>query len=675
MHLVPTDGTAVHRHRRAQALNDHRRRRGGRRGSRAPWRSRFVVGLALVLSLLLVAAALAVFRYFPALDEARTLQAQIEAIASRAQVAGLAIDRRQVDALDRDLAAARHHLGHLIEFVAHDPLIAAARAFPPTAANVRDADAVTAAAGDILAAAEDGLAIARRFVEIKEEHAADTKDPSSLAELVELMVTSRQSALGAAHALDQAGQTLATVPQGRTGPIENARVAMVARLATYGPIVDAYVSASARLPAILGWEKPRRYLVLTQDPAELRPTGGFTGSYGIIVFDRGRVTERNFRDVFLLDLPWDYRFVRPPQELADYLLGPKQPWQLADANWSPNFPTSAQDAARLYANESGDTAIDGVLGITTYTIDELLKATGPVTVPDYGVTIASGETTLKVLQLTRRTQRPNDNRKAVLSALADRLLATVFALPPARWGELLGHAGTFQAQRLLLAWFRDPADQTLAAHHGFDGAVRMESGDYLYPVDSNVAPASKLNALTTRSLELDVDIDRFGNARDTLNVTWDNRILSADGALYRALPDVGRLRILGMYFRLLAPDRSRIESISGGTFVRLTAPAVVEQEAGRMAIGTYLKVRPGKTSLRYSWVSPYAATMEDAGATYRLTIQKQPGLLPGPFAVRLRVPIGAHITSASQGFVVSGESASLRTSFDRDLILTIKYET
>ena len=188
---------------------------------------------------------------------------------------------------------------------------------------------------------------------------------------------------------------------------------MVGRIDAYGPLLDSYLTASARLPAILGWDGPRRYLVLTQNPAELRPTGGYTGSYGIIAFDKGQITERVFRDIFLLDLPWDYPFIEAPTELTNYLLGPTQPWQLADANWSPDFPTSAQDAIRLYENESGDTQIDGVLGITTYTIDELLKVTGPITVPEYGATIATGETTLKTLQLTRVCPGPGGQPKGL----------------------------------------------------------------------------------------------------------------------------------------------------------------------------------------------------------------------------------------------------------------------
>ena len=617
--------------------------------------------------------ALAVFRYLPALGDARALRADLETIAGRVQDAGLGIDRATMDALDGDLAAATGRMDRVRDLLASDPLVALARALPPTAADVRGADDAVAAAGDLLSAAGDGLAIGRRFVEIRDAQASDPQNASALSQIVELMATSRDRAVVAAASVARARQTLAGIPDGLAGEVERARDAMNAKIDKYSPLLDSYLTASERLPAILGWDAPRRYLVLTQNPAELRPTGGYIGSFGIVSFDKGRITERTFQDVYLLDLTSNYPFIKGPQELYYYLLGPKQSWQLADANWSPDFPTSAQDAIRLYTNESSDTKIDGVLAITTYTIDELLKVTGPITVPEYGVTIASGETTLKALQLTRSALVPGENRKAFLSAFADRLLASLLELPAAKWGQLLGQVDAFRQGRLLQAWFGDPADQALVAGSGFDGAVRADPGDYVYPVDSNVAPSSKLNAVTTRSLDLAVQIDAVGNARNTLAVTWQNRIETADGAPYRALPSVGA-HTLGMYFRLLVPERSRVEGVSGGSYAPLSDPAVVEDEAGRTAIGTYLRVPPGRTSLTYTWTSPYAADADQAGGTYRLTIQKQPGLLPGPLAVTIKVPAGFHITDASPTLTVRGDTATLvATTFDRDIVVEVHY--
>ena len=642
-----------------------------RRRARFSRRAALVI-LAIAAVLLVGGVALAAFRYLPALDEARALRTDLETMVDRVREVGMGVDRATMDALDADEASARGRLDGLESLLAGDPLVRLARAFPLTSANVRGADSVVAAAGDLLDAVGEGLAIGRQFVDIREAQAADPGTASALSQLVELMATSRDRAVSAAASVASARQRLAAAPDGMIGQVESVRDAMQTRIEEYGPLLDAYVEASARLPAILGWDGPRRYLVLTQDPAELRPAGGYIGSFGIIAFDKGRITERRFRDIVTLDYTNDYPFVQPPQELADYLLGPTQSWQLADAGWSPDFPTSAREALRLYTNESGDARIDGVLAMTTYTIDELLKVTGPLAVPDYDVTIASGETTLKVLQLTRAASTPGADRKAFLSAFADRLIASLLALPSEKWGDLLGAADSFVNGRLLLAWFPDPADQELVAASGFGGAVRQDPGDYLFPVDSNVSPVSKLNAWTTRTMDLSVQIDPVGNARSTLAVTWENRVDTPDGAPYRAMTNVGG-DTLGMYFRLLVPERSRVEEVSGGSLTPVNAPAVVEDEAGRMAIGTYLQIPPGQTSLRYTWTSPYAATTDAAGGAYRLTIQAQPGMLPGPLALTIRVPDGYRITAASPELTVAGASATLTTTFDRDIVVGVEY--
>ena len=111
-----------------------------------------------------------------------------------------------------------------------------------------------------------------------------------------------------------------------------------------------------------------------------------------------------------------------------------------------------------------------------------------------------------------------------------------------------------------------------------------------------------------------------GNALNTLDVTWDNGVTTPAGKPYRELPGNKHLRDLGLYFRLLAPERSRIESVSGGQSAEVTAPAVVGQEAGRAVIGTYLLAPPGQTSLRYVWTSPDVVSADQAGGLYRLTI-------------------------------------------------------
>ena len=637
------------------------------------------MGAAIALLLLIVGGgALAAFRYLPALDEARALRTDLESMVSRAKAAGLGLDRPALTALEQDEHAARDRFTRLQDLLASDPLVAVARVLPPTHDMVAGADNVAQAGGDLLDTADAGLALADRYVTIKEQASAGSAqgEGSALAQLVELMATGRTETDRAAAAVDRAQAALDATPHDLPGPIAAIRDLMVQRIAEYGPALHAYAELQRTLPDILGWSGPKRYLVLTQDPAELRPTGGYIGSFGTITFDRGHITERHFQDVFLLDLPWDYPFVTAPAPLSRYLLGPNQPWQLADANWSPDFPTSAQEAVTLYHNEGGPGQIDGVLGITTYTIDELLKVTGPVTVPDYNVTIASGETTLKVLRNTRVATDPATNRKAFLSDFADQLFSGLLALPPSRWTDLASHGDQFSAGHLLLAWFADPNAEEQMTKLGFDGAIRQDPGDYLYPVDSNVWPASKLNAVTDQSLDLEVKLDASGNADDTLTVHWDNGILSDAARPYRELPTLQGLTTLGMYFRLYVPQRSRLATVNVGTQIPITSPSDMEDEAGRTVIANYLRIPPGSATLTYSWISPFPADLgEDGITTYRLTIQKQPGLRPGPLHLRIALPPGATIVDASPRLTLGGGTATVDATFDRDMVVVIRYRT
>ena len=293
-----------------------------------------------MLLLVVGGAALAAVRYLPALDQAKALRGDLEQLVNWAKAAGLGLDRPTLGLLQRDEAAARDKFTNLSDLLAHDPLVGLARILPPTHNAVAGADAVALAGGDLLDAADAGLALADRYVSIKERQAAASASAtpgqgSALPELVELMATGQAEVDRAVAAVDRAQAALATAPANLPSQIAGIRDVIAQRLADYGPVLRAYADLDGTMPNILGWDSPKRYLVLTQNPAELRPTGGYIGSFGILTFDKGRITERHFQDVFLLDLPWDYPFVTAPPALSRYLLGPKQPYFPAVAGEPP----------------------------------------------------------------------------------------------------------------------------------------------------------------------------------------------------------------------------------------------------------------------------------------------------------------------------------------------------
>src|SRR6266496_3399114 len=93
---------------------------------------------------------------------------------------------------------------------------------------------------------------------------------------------------------------------------------------------------------MLGVNEPRTFLVQTMDRAELRPTGGFTGQYGELSINGGRVAPFSLRDISLVeyvDNSPTLGVVALPQYRSWW---PFANWGLRDSNLSADFPTSAQ---------------------------------------------------------------------------------------------------------------------------------------------------------------------------------------------------------------------------------------------------------------------------------------------------------------------------------------------
>ena len=61
-------------------------------------------------------------------------------------------------------------------------------------------------------------------------------------------------------------------------------------------------------------------------------------------------------------------------------------WTMHDANWFPNFPTSAEKVSWFYEKTGGRT-VDGVIAITPELLRDLLAITGPIDMPEYDKTI------------------------------------------------------------------------------------------------------------------------------------------------------------------------------------------------------------------------------------------------------------------------------------------------
>ena len=652
---------------------EHRGTRRHRSRRRAlPWWSRrrtyVLLGTLAGLGLVLIVGAI---RYSTVIHDGLALRDSMNRLAGDIKTIGPDFDRTTLNRLQADLNDVESRLGSVRDTVASDPLVALLRAAPPTGDQVRGADHLIAAATDLTQAGYGGLSLAQRYLQIRET--AGQGNGSQMADLVSLMASSRSQVIDIANGIQAARDELGKMPQGLVSQLEDARNQVLTELQRVQPELDGYLRVQDQLPDMLGMNGPRRYLVLAEDPAELRPSGGFIGTYGLVTFDKGRMTKSQFQNTLLLDFKPGPPYVEPPTGLKNHLLGTQYSWQLADAGWSPDFPTSAQEALKLYTLESGDSQVDGVIALDTYSIDLVLGVTGPISVPGYGVTFTAGQTTMTALANTRQPTDPSTDRKAILATFGGELLNAMLSTPTARWPSLVNALSDAADQHQLMVWTKDAGAEALVSWAGWDGAVRQDPGDYVEAADANVAPTSKYNVVTHRTQDLAVQIDDVGNADDTLTLNWDNRADQPEASALRALPYTGTEGMLGNYLRVLTPDRSRLQSVSGGRLVPLTGVEEISSEAGRTAYGLFLLVPPGQTSATISWVSPYPVETDDTTGIYRLTVQKEAGRPAEPLSVRVTVPEGATILETSAGIAVKGRTATLQTTAAADVQLWVRY--
>ncbi len=129
-----------------------------------------------------------------------------------------------------------------------------------------------------------------------------------------------------------------------------------------------------------------RMIILFQNSDELRATGGFMGSYADIELNNGFVSPILIQDIYQPDGQF-HDFVPAPAGLREYLSS-GHGMRLPDSNWSPDFPTSAQNILGFFtAIDERD--IDTVVALNVSVTEKILQEVGDVYVPDFNVHVTA----------------------------------------------------------------------------------------------------------------------------------------------------------------------------------------------------------------------------------------------------------------------------------------------
>lgn len=299
-----------------------------------------------------------------------------------------------------------------------------------------------------------------------------------------------------------------------------------------GPLNDAS-RAGQLLPAMLGAEGTRNYLVLVQNSAEVRATGGISGALAVLTVDDGRIflTDQGSASEmgrFSPSLPVD-----PEQEqIYSYRMGTF----MQSVNLTPDFPTAASTAQQMWEQRHPGSNIDGVIALDPVVLANILWATGPVELGDFGDPAVDA--------LLAGTQLPTalDSTNVVPTLLSDVysqieepvLQDAYFAAVAAKvFGALTDVQGdgtqlvdslvTSAEQGRLYLWSASSDEQDLLAQTDLSGsALGPAVGGAAFGIYFNDGTGAKMDYYVRRTVQLVKSCPGDGYSLYTLRVTLTN---------------------------------------------------------------------------------------------------------------------------------------------------------
>jgi len=385
--------------------------------------------------------------------------------------------------------------------------------------------------------------------------------------------------------------------------------------------ISQIVPLAKSLPSFVGYPSQKNYLLLFQNNTELRPTGGFIGTYGIIKMRDGDILSLTSDNVYNLDeaAKKNGLNITPPEPLYQY--NAVQQWFLRDSNWSPDFPTSAQKALEMYSLENGqEKNLGGVIAIDPTFIQSLLKITGAITIS--GVTFNEENFVQKLQEHVSQGYKTQgletSERKDIIGDLGSVLMDEIFKLPKVRWQELFITIEKNLAEKHALLWMNDPNFQSVLASQNWDGHIIQDTSRNDFGiVDANLA-SLKTDPAVTRTTNYQLTELENGNIQVHVIRTYENTgKLNWKTTRYRT------------YARMYVPLGSSIVSSSGAMIdcKKEGGQVTTANDLSHTVYSLFLCIEPGETkSFEITYILPESlSVVRSDPSTFNIFFTKQPG--------------------------------------------------
>ncbi len=584
----------------------------------------------LALGIFVVVGGFGLFR------SARAAQAALKGKAALLRAEKLLGDRQlepakvELLAAGGDFERSRQEIRNLVRYLPF------ARAIPVVGSQIRGVEDLSQA-GVLLSDA--GVRLADAAADITEPTNQDQK----LSDALERLRGVQELLRAGVASIDAASERVDRLDGERlVRPLGKARTDLSRRLPRFRERATDAQEALTSMITFAGGDGPRRYLVLSQNPDEVRPTGGFIGTYGVLSAVDGKLALERYDGIETWVNPRPDIVAGPAERGSPLRFDTRLGQSLANVNTSPDWPQAAQLATRLW-ERGGEEPVQGVVTFTPAFLGRILRVVGAVAVEGYGETVTAANVVERLDFYTHGAAPAGaGGRKDFVAALAEAVMVKLFDAPASQWEGLAQAFGEAFGSREAMAWSTDAEVARVLAGRGWDGSVPATTGDFVYPAEFEYA--AKQGRKLKRTYDHHVVLRPDGSAR----VTTTARVLNpaAPDPTYNPPETLA-------YVTMYGP--------AGGVFSRESDPFGVPEPsvAGHPGYGWFRTLVPGgEVTVTVTWDVPALAVARPDGTwDYSLLWMRLPDHTGDVLNLSFELP---------RGWSWKGKPPPTQQSLDRD---------
>ena len=408
------------------------------------------------------------------------------------------------------------------------------------------------------------------------------------------------------------------------------------------------------------------WLACFQNKDEIRATGGFISAVALITISDGNLDVSNYSSSQDIEAYYEVH-PTPPIPLQTYMGA--SVLLMRDANWSPDFSSSAAVMASLYEMDT-EKSIDGVIAIDMDFLQLVLDAVGGIDVEGYDGVEVTGENFYDLF--ISYWEQPKDaaalgeaggfadwlaHHKDFGGDVMDSFVSAAHDMGARELLNVLQAVVQGAEQKHLFAWSENLAVQADIEAAGLAGDIKSSDCDYLMVVDTNMG-WNKVDRNIEQAINYAV-AETADGLTATLEITYTN-LSTPDGnacdhrSYYRDTYAELANDCYWDYVRVYAQPGCELLSITG-----TDEPVDASISQGKQIWGTFIVVPKGETYtlvLKYLLPAQVAVCIEQGD--YSLVLQGQAGRTD--IAVSVMTPFGEETDFMLTGdveLVFSGEQA------------------